>query len=214
MLLLFAMLAAYFIGALPTAVIIARRIGHMNILEHGSGNPGASNMYRLFGARWASATLLVDMFKGYFPVWLSARVAGEMIHPVFAQSEIAVMGWIALAAFFGHVYSPFLRFKGGKGAATAVGAMFALAPQAVTLTLLVYGGAIYIWKRFAAATLVAAFIFPILLYLREGEQQVESFYWGLAAPALLVITHRSNILRILRREELPMRTANGENEDG
>jgi acyl phosphate:glycerol-3-phosphate acyltransferase len=213
-LLLFAILTAYFIGALPTAAIIARRIGHMNILEHGSGNPGASNMYRIFGARWATATLIVDVFKGYLPVWLSERVASQMIHPIFAQNEIAVMGWIAAAAFFGHVYSPFLKFKGGKGAATGLGAMFALAPQATMLTLIVYGGTLYLWKRFAVATLVGALAFPILIYFREGGQQTEAFFWGLAVPILLVFTHRSNISRILRDEELPMSSANGENEEG
>jgi len=171
-------------------------------------------MYRIFGARWATATLIVDVFKGYLPVWLCERLASQMIHPIFAQNEIAVLAWIAAAAFFGHVYSPFLKFKGGKGAATGLGAMFALAPQATMLTLIVYGGTLYLWKRFAVATLVGALAFPILIYFREGGQQIQAFLWGMVVPILLVFTHRSNILRILRHEEFPMSSANGENEDG
>ncbi|MCB2213238.1 glycerol-3-phosphate 1-O-acyltransferase PlsY [bacterium] len=213
-LLLFAMLAAYFSGALPTAVIVARRVKGINILEHGSGNPGASNVYRILGPQWATATLLIDVFKGYFPVWLIERVASSLTNPYFAQNEIAVMGWIALAAFAGHVFSPFLKFKGGKGAATGLGAMFALAPQATTLALLVYGGALYLWKRFSAGTLAAAIVFPVLLYFREGHMDPQSLVWGMTVPFLLALTHRRNIMRILRREELPMHVADGSNEDG
>ncbi|GBE29625.1 glycerol-3-phosphate acyltransferase [bacterium BMS3Bbin04] len=210
----FAMLASYFIGALPTAVIIAKRVGNIDILEQGSGNPGASNIYRLFGPQWASATLMVDLFKGYLPVVLSQQFASSMIHPIYAQNEIAVMVWVGFAAFLGHVFSPFLRFKGGKGAATGMGATFAIAPQATTLAILVYGVALFIWKKFAAGTLAAALSFPIFLYFREGGQEPESLIWGLLVPILLVTTHRQNIARIMHGDELPMNSAKGENKEG
>ncbi|MBS1261168.1 MAG: Glycerol-3-phosphate acyltransferase [Calditrichaeota bacterium] len=213
-LLLSAMLAAYLIGSLPTAVLVARRFGRIDIRRHGSGNPGASNVFRVLGPRWATATLLVDVFKGYFPVWLVARVAADLVHPVLAENEIAVMGWVGFSAFAGHVYSPFLRFRGGKGAATALGAMFALAPQATTLAIIVYGGAVFLWKKFAAGTLAAAGAFPVLLYFREGGRDPESLLWGLIAPALLTFTHRANIRRLLRGSELPMNAAKHDNEEG
>lgn len=206
-LLLAAMIAAYLFGALPTAVIVARRFGGLDIFAHGSGNPGASNVYRLLGPRWATLTLVIDVFKGYLPVWLIDRIAGQLTHPVFAQNEIAVMGWIGFSAFMGHVFSPFLRFRGGKGAATALGAIFALAPQATTLALIVYGGVLFLVKKFAVATLGTALAFPFLLYLREGHMQLEAILWGLIVPVLLALTHRSNIARILGGRELPMSAA-------
>jgi len=199
-----AVVAAYFFGALPTAVIVAKRVGNIDIFEAGSGNPGASNVFRILGPRWASATLGIDVFKGYLPVWLVSKMASELTHPFFAPTELGVLAWVGFAAFLGHVYSPFLHFKGGKGAATSLGAMFAVAPQAATLSILAYAVALYIWKKFAVATLVTGLVFPVILFLREGNMEWESLAFGALVPVLLAFTHRSNIARIIKGEELPL----------
>jgi len=215
MILLFAAtLCAYFIGAMPTAVIVAKRVGDINIFESGSGNPGASNVFRVLGPRWASATLGIDVFKGYLPVWLVSKFADKLIHPIFAQTEIGVMAWIGFAAFLGHVFSPFLHFKGGKGAATSLGAMFALAPYAATFSILVYALALFIWKKFSVATLCTGLAFPILLFLFEGRMQWDSLAWGTLVPVLLMFTHRSNIKRILRGGELPLQSEDEDTQEG
>lgn len=197
-----AVLAAYFVGALPTAVIVAGRAKGINILEHGSGNPGASNVFRVLGPQWAMVTLGVDVFKGYLPTWLVGRVAEHLIVGGVAESPVVVQAWVAFAAFAGHVKSPFLRFKGGKGAATMLGGMFALAPQATTLTILVYAAVLFLAKKFAAATLIAALTFPFLLVWREGGGAWGIFWWGMLVPALLIVTHHSNIRRMLGGREL------------
>lgn len=207
------LLAAYVVGSLPTAVIIARRVGHINIFEHGSGNPGASNVFRLLGPRWASATFGVDVLKGYLPVWLVSQFAGHLVHPVLAPTAIAVEAWVGFAAFLGHVYSPFLKFRGGKGAATGLGAMFALAPQTVTFLVVLYGLLLYLVKTFSVATLGASMAFPFVLYFFEGKHDPKAIAWGLIAPALLLFTHRKNIRRLFSGGELSMHEPIDKEED-
>ena len=207
------MIAAYLLGSLPTAVLVTKRVAGINILQHGSGNPGASNVFRLIGPRWAIATFGVDVLKGYLPVYVTSKIAGDLLHSGLAPTPIAVMGWVGFAAFLGHVYSPFLRFKGGKGAATGLGAMFAMAPQTVTAALVVYGIALYLWKTFALATLVAGLSIPFLLYFFEGHHHLSTALWALLVPALLIFTHRKNLRRMLTGQELKMKEPYDKHED-
>ncbi len=201
---------SFLVGSLPTAVIVSKRVAEIDITEHGSGNPGASNVYRVLGPKWASATLGIDVFKGYVPVILVGHFAEKLVHPVFAQNTIGVMAWVGFAAFLGHVLSPFLKFRGGKGAATALGAMFALAPQAATLGIVVYAITLFIWKKFSIATLSTGIAFPFLLYFREGSGDWRNLAWGMLVPLLLLITHRDNVRRLFKGEEL----STGSSEEG
>ncbi|MCB2198808.1 glycerol-3-phosphate 1-O-acyltransferase PlsY [bacterium] len=207
------LLASYLLGSLPTAVLVAKRVAGINILEHGSGNPGASNVFRLIGPRWAIATFMVDVLKGYLPVWLTSKVAADLLHPLLAPTPIAVLGWVGFAAFLGHVYSPFLRFKGGKGAATGLGAMFAIAPHSVTTAIVIYGITLYLWKTFALATLIAGASIPVLLYFLEGDRHLPTALWGLLVPTLLLFTHRKNVLRLLQGGEHGMNEPMDKHED-
>jgi glycerol-3-phosphate acyltransferase PlsY len=206
MLLIAAMIGAYFFGSMPTAVLVARRVAGINILEVGSGNPGASNIFRTLGPRWAITTFAVDVFKGYMPVWLVSKFAHDLIIPEFAPNATTVMAWVGMSAFLGHVRSPFLHFRGGKGASTGLGAMFAMAPQATTLAILVYAAALFATRTFSLATLTAAVAYPVLLFLREGNGDWHVLGWGLAIPLLLMVTHRRNIARVFSGKELRMRT--------
>jgi glycerol-3-phosphate acyltransferase PlsY len=211
--LLAVLLCAYLFGSMPTAVVVARRAANIDILKEGSGNPGASNVYRLLGPRWAIATFGVDVFKGYGPVWLVSKYAAVLTVPGLAPNETAVMAMTGLAAFIGHVRSPFLRFKGGKGASTGLGAMFAMAPQATTLAVLVYAAVLFAFRTFSLATLTAAATYPVLLYLREGNSDWRVLGWGMAVPALLALTHWRNIARILSGKELKMSRADSDEDD-
>lgn len=202
--LLAVLFCSYLFGSMPTAVLVARRVADIDILQEGSGNPGASNVYRLLGPRWAIATFGVDVFKGYVPVWLVSKFASELTQPYFAPNETAVMALAGFMAFLGHVRSPFLKFKGGKGASTGLGAMFALAPQATTLSILVYAAALFGLKTFSMATLSAAAVFPVFLFFREGEGDWGVLAWSMLVPVLLMITHRKNILRVFSGKELGM----------
>lgn len=209
--LLIAIVIAYLIGATPTAVVVSQRIAHLDIRKEGSGNPGASNVYRILGPQWAMVTFGVDVFKGYLPVYLADKYAEVLVHSQLAPTPFAVMAWAGFAAFLGHVFSPFLRFRGGKGASTALGAMFAMTPQATTMTILVYAIALFIGKTFSIATLSAALAFPIFLFFREGGRDLTAL-WGIALPVLLLITHRKNVIRILRGQELAMHNKEEEGE--
>ncbi len=204
-----AVLFGYLLGSIPTALLITRWARGINILEHGSGNPGASNVYRLLGLRWALAVLAIDMLKGYIPVKIAGILADHITVGIIAPSTDVVMAWIGFGAFAGHVSSAFIRFRGGKGTAVMMGALFALAPQAMSLTICVYFSALAIWRVFSLASLFAGASFPIMLYFREGNHDLTIFMWSMIVPLLLLFTHRYNLYRLLQKQELPMRSDKG-----
>ncbi|HEU0231323.1 MAG TPA: glycerol-3-phosphate 1-O-acyltransferase PlsY, partial [Burkholderiaceae bacterium] len=119
---LFSVLIAYVLGSISFAVVVSRLMGLQDPRTFGSGNPGATNVLRTGNKLAAGLTLLGDAAKGWFAVWLALRLAARFDLPDL------VVGLSAIAAFLGHVYPIFLRFKGGKGVATALGVLLALQP--------------------------------------------------------------------------------------
>ncbi|HEB84548.1 MAG TPA: glycerol-3-phosphate 1-O-acyltransferase [Bacteroidetes bacterium] len=205
--LLLVIVPGYLVGSFPTAVLVARLNG-VDIFREGSGNPGASNVYRLLGLRWAFLVLAIDLMKGFIPVALAARWLAMHGGP-HPFSHTVILATLGFATFFGHVKSIFLHFQGGKGVATLFGALFAIAPQAMSLVVLVYLTALLGTRTFSLASLCAAAAFPICLLVREGRYDWPTFGWSMLVPTLLLWTHRSNLKRLLRHEELPMRHDEG-----
>ena len=133
-------LAAYFAGSLPTSFVVGKMIGGMDLRREGSGNLGATNLYRAMGLRVAVPVGLVDVGKGWLPAWMFPMLDGG-----------AADGWAAAygaAAILGHTFSCWVRFRGGKGVATAAGAFLALSPLAVLAAALVWG---LVWPRGASS---------------------------------------------------------------
>ncbi len=197
-------LFGYLAGSIPTAVIIAKRFGGIDVFSEGSGNPGASNVFRLMGFKWAVVVMTIDIFKGFIPVYLVGQFHEYFLHPIFARNYIWVMLWAGAGAVVGHLLPLYTKFRGGKGVATSGGVMLALAPMASSVVLMVWAVVLY-WKRtFSVASLVAACVFPLSLYCFEGEQQKSVFMWSLIVPVMLFATHRSNLKRLWQGEEFPM----------
>jgi glycerol-3-phosphate acyltransferase PlsY len=188
--------AAYLLGATPTSYVAGRLARGIDLREHGSKNLGATNVYRTLGWPWAIPVALIDIAKGAIPVALFGRWAhGGPGFPVF----------LGLAAVLGHMISPYVGFKGGKGVATAAGMFLALAPVAVVIALPVWGLCLWATGYVSLSSILVAVIFPVLVLVtpHDGAPAVIASV-GLAL--LIVYSHRANIRRLLSGTENRFRT--------
>jgi glycerol-3-phosphate acyltransferase PlsY len=191
--------AAYLLGATPTAYLAGRLARGIDLREHGSRNLGATNVYRVLGWRWAIPVALVDVAKGAIPVALFARWA-----------EMDPWGAVALgiAAVLGHVFSPYMGFRGGKGVATALGMFLALAPVAVAIALPVWGGILWLTGYVSLSSVIAAASFPVWVRLSQPAA-LPAFWASVGLAALIVFSHRANLRRLLAGTENRFRTRKG-----
>ncbi len=183
-------LAAYLLGAMPTSYLVARWARGIDLREHGSGNLGATNAFRVLGWRLALPVLLVDVFKGWLPTY------------AFPLVDDAAPGWAlayGAAAIVGHVFSVYVRFRGGKGIATSAGVFLALAPTAVLVGLVIWGAVVFTTRIVSLASIVAALTLPLTVYAVQGTNAV--FWVSVSLAAFVIYAHRSNIRRLLRGEE-------------
>ena len=191
--------AAYLLGATPTAYLAGRLARGIDLREHGSRNLGATNVYRVLGWRWAIPVALVDVAKGAVPVALFARWAG--MDPWGAVA-------LGIAAVLGHVFSPYMGFRGGKGVATALGMFLALAPLAVAIALPVWGGILWLTGYVSLSSVIAAASFPVWVRLSQPAA-LPAFWASVGLAALIVFSHRANLRRLLAGTENRFRTRKG-----
>lgn len=190
------LVAAYLLGATPTSYLAGRLARGIDLREHGSRNLGATNVYRVLGWGWAIPVGLVDMAKGAVPVLLFGPWAGG---PDWLPAALGV------AAVMGHVFSPFVGFKGGKGVATACGMFLALAPLAVLIAFPVWAGALWATGYVSVASLLAAASFPVWVRLTNAAA-MPAFWAAVGLAALIVVSHRANIQRLVAGTENRFRT--------
>jgi len=190
--------ASYLVGGIPFSYIAGRMARGIDLRQHGSGNLGASNTYRILGGKIALAVLALDIAKGLAPVLVADGfdIGGqEPLHAIAA----------ATGAVLGHLFSPYLRFSGGKGIATSAGAFAGLAPWGFACALIVFALVFFGWKIVSLASLAAAVILPIAVYAtaRVGlAPSHASVLWGAVLVMLVVIAkHRGNIRRLVAGTE-------------
>ena len=187
------LLAAYLIGSLSFAVIVSKLFGLPDPRSYGSGNPGATNVLRTGRKAAAALTLLGDTAKGWLAMFLAVRLA-----PVWDVSEIAVAG-AGVAAFAGHLFPVFFGFKGGKGVATALGALLGLQWNVGLLVIGTWLVAAALFRYSSLAALIAAAAAPIYMWWLKPEPVV------IAAVAVISVLlywrHRSNIRNLLSGTE-------------
>ena len=193
------MLAAYLLGATPTSYLAAKLGRGIDLRKQGSKNLGATNVYRVLGWKYAIPVALIDVAKGAVPVVLFGRwAAGPEWLPVA----------LGIAAVMGHVYSPYVRFQGGKGVATAAGMFLALGPLALAISVPVWGLTLWLTGYVSASSLVAVALFP--LWVRLTEPGARPTFWAAVVLALLIAySHRANIRRLLAGTESRFRTRKG-----
>jgi len=172
-------LLAYLIGSLSFAILLSRLAGIPDPRASGSGNPGATNMLRLAGKRLAICTLFGDLLKGLLPVLLAASL----------DMSVQQQAWIGLAAVCGHLYPLYFRFRGGKGVATAAGALLALYPLAALLAIAAW---LLVFRMTRTSSLAALIALPLCLPLLAWQQPGALLPMSLLAT-LIVWRHRSNV---------------------
>ncbi len=185
----FLILFAYFMGSIPTGVVLTKAFSKVDIRTQGSRNIGATNVYRTAGKKLGVLALLGDILKGVIPV-------------VLARGTLESHFWIgavALVAFLGHIYPIFLKFKGGKGAATGLGIFLALSPLPTLLAAIVFVLVVFKWRYISLGSLTAAVAVVVFLALLDPHKIYIPFAFIVAA--LIFYRHRENLERLMEGRE-------------
>jgi len=192
-----AVILAYVLGSIPAAYLAGRWRG-VDLRKHGSGNLGATNVFRVLGARVGIAVFLFDMAKGAVPVLLFARWTS--LGPWPFTSSLAIQIACGIAAIAGHVRPVFLKFgKGGKGVATAAGVFLGLAPIPAIVALATFAAVLLASGYVSLGSLTASTILPIAVYLMYGRSPL--LVVSIIVALFVFWTHRANIARLRRGEE-------------
>jgi glycerol-3-phosphate acyltransferase PlsY len=186
------LVGAYLIGALPSSYIIGKAFHSIDLREHGSGNLGATNAFRVLGVKSAIPVVILDTAKGFVPAWFFAGIASAGFEWTLAFGAAAILG---------HMFSVFVRFKGGKGMATSAGVFLGLAPWAVLGGLVVWCLLTFSSRYVSVGSIGAALALPpLVLYTpHTGGRGLIWFASGLAA--VIIWAHRGNVGRLLSGEE-------------
>ena len=182
----------YVLGGIPFGIVVSKALGLPDPRTVGSKNIGFTNVLRVSGKKAGILTLLGDFGKGWVCAWVA-------MHWLTVESYIMV---VAFAPILGHMFSPFLGFKGGKGVATAVGVVLGLSPSIGLLLLLIWLGAVAIWRYSSGGALAAFACLPVVAIVNEQRQ--EFFIFSLIVSALIWIKHKDNIVRLWRGTESKM----------
>jgi len=181
-------LISYLLGSIPFGYILVRITEGADIRKTGSGNIGATNVYRK--SRWAGvATLLLDAGKGYIAVLIAALIGGDG----------AWTGIAALCAIVGHVFTVWLSFRGGKGVAAGFGAFLAVAPAVIATTFVVFILTLVLTRYISAASIAATALFPLCAWLYGCPPAIVA--WSVPGCVLIIAKHHQNIRRIIKRTE-------------
>ena len=202
---------AYFLGAIPTSYWIARRVAGIDLREHGSGNLGATNVFRTLGGWWGGLVLLLDMLKGAVPVLLmsvllDARTAHAPL-PLHLPPDVLRIA-AGFVAAIGHTLSPFVGFHGGKGISTTAGAFSVLAPYPLITVLVVWGIAFAFGRIVSLASLCSTIVLPVAVAFFEWRSESFSktiFGFTLVIVVWVLFKHRANIRRLADGTESELR---------
>ena len=186
LLFIFVLIVIYLIAAIPTGIVLSRLMGSEDIREKGSGNIGATNVYRVAGRLAGILTLTGDTLKGFLPL----LVCKSFLEPTPTQLGVA-----SAVAIIGHCYPIYLKFKGGKGVATALGIFLVLSPQVVLGALIIFALAVGITRYISLGSILAALSAPLLILMLNYPSPI--FLATLFIATLVVWRHRSNIRQLL-----------------
>lgn len=194
-------LATYLIGSIPVGYLLIRYLTGQNILELGSGNIGSTNVKRIVGKKAAAITQLLDMAKGFLPVGLYFYLTYDLSLTYYQNtvSDLSIY-YVALASILGHDFSVFLKFKGGKGVNTTLGASVLLAPLSVVIAVAFYFIVKWRFKYVSLGSIVLSMTMVVSEAIICGI--TPTFYYLLVCMILIVVLHYKNIGRLLRNQEL------------
>lgn len=192
--------ASYLIGSIPNGLLLGRCFWGIDLRQSGSKNIGATNAFRVIGPWPALGVFLTDAAKGVAGVLLGQYLEGS-------PQGMLVGG---IAAIAGHNWSVFLKFKGGRGVATGLGVIAVLVPKVTVIVFAVWGLIVYFSRYVSLASIIAAALVPLLMWL--SNEKVEFYYFGLLAAAFVILRHKPNIERLLAGNELKIKAGQGKKE--
>lgn len=200
-----AALPGYLLGSIPWGLILSR-IGGVDVRSAGSGNIGATNVWRVMGWQWGLPTFLLDTAKGIGAVLLTRHLASSILEPSKVMADaVAWSGTVSgLAAILGHNYPIWLRFRGGKGVATSLGVVLALMPIQSLFVFAIWGCVLAVTRYVSLASIAAALCLPLLALLAQWNDLKGNggrLPFACIAALLVVRRHRENITRLLNGTE-------------
>jgi acyl phosphate:glycerol-3-phosphate acyltransferase len=202
------------LGGIPTGLLIGRARG-VDLREHGSRNIGATNAFRVLGARWGALVFALDLLKGLAAVLLARTLVWAWAPPGAAPqgSPLLTLTLVAgVAAILGHVFTPWLRFRGGRGVATSLGVFLGIVPWPTLLAFCLWAVLFTVSKRVSVGSIGAALAYPFLVWtLTDGASRTVVTVVAAAVAALVLVRHLPNIRRLLSGTEPPtVRAPKGE----
>jgi len=194
-------LVAYLMGSIPTAVWFGKTFYHTDVREHGSGNPGATNTFRVLGKRAGIIVMLADITKGMVATSLAIPLLN--LEYIEEQNLVTAKLIFGIVAVTGHIFSVFINFKGGKGVATLLGMMVAIHYEVALLCIVVFIVTLLISKYVSLSSIVGALAFPVMLVFvpRFHSSEPLLVIFGFFLFIVIVWTHHKNIRRIIEGEE-------------
>lgn len=191
-------LCAYILGSIPSAVWVGKLFFGVDVREHGSGNAGATNTLRVLGAKAGISVLVIDVLKGFLAV--------ELIHlypDLKSDSTLWINFRIALcvAALIGHIFPVLAGFRGGKGVATLLGGVIALAPPGAAIAVGVFIFVLFIFRFVSLASMAGGLSFPFSVLFVMEKSPFFLVIFSCVVAILLIVTHKKNIQRLILRQE-------------
>ena len=191
------LILAYLLGALPFSIIAGKVLKGIDIREHGSGNAGATNTFRVLGKKAGIPVLFLDVLKGFLAVSLAHYSEFGPNTEMFINLSLA----FGVAAVLGHVFPIYVGFRGGKGVATLLGLMIGVFPQAAFVSIVVFILTLFLSRYVSLSSIFAGLVFPIGVYFLSKVLVSTMIIFSVFVPVLLLATHQRNIERIFKGEE-------------
>lgn len=185
------MITAYLFGAIPSGVWIGKIFKNIDVRNYGSKNSGATNCYRVMGAKLGLLVLLCDILKGLIPMVIISKYLGN-------SNSIIIFALIIILA---HTYSCFISFKGGKGVATSLGVFLFLAPYAILILIVAFFLVLFTTRYVSLASIISAVLLPVAVFLTDKTDNIYLFILSLLIGMFVIYRHKTNISRLLSGTE-------------
>jgi len=189
---------AYLIGSIPSSVWVSQSFFSIDIRDYGSGNPGATNTYRVLGPKWGTLVMIIDMLKGMAAVKLA------LLLPFYGDNDTLFLNLqigLGLAAVAGHIFPIWADFRGGKGVATLFGLVLGISPWTALGCVGVFLLVLYLTRFVSLSSILASFAFPVFILLIFNVDNHSYRIFAIAVALLVLLTHQKNIGRLLKGDE-------------
>jgi glycerol-3-phosphate acyltransferase PlsY len=186
---------AYLIGSIPTSIWVSKAVFGIDIREFGSGNPGATNTFRVLGSKWGAFVMTMDISKGLIATSLYILI------PYYLNNELARTNFmivLGLASVLGHIFPIWADFKGGKGVATILGMALAIQPIVALICIMVFLITLFATRFVSLSSMLAGVVFMVLILFIFNEKETSYRIFAIIVALMVVVTHQKNIGRLLK----------------